>query len=154
MGDDDDAVRITRLDVIAGVNLAQPDAAGDRRDDAAIGQVQLLGVDLGLIGLHDRRLLLHRRRLGVEGLARDRVLCDERLVALQIDLGVFQRGLILRQLRLGLSQRDLVGPRVDLGEEIALVDHLAFLEGDLDELPVDLRLDGDHRERGHRAEPA
>src|SRR5439155_23248643 len=100
LGYDDDAVRITRLDVIAGVNLAQPDAAGDRRDDTAIGQVQLLGVDLRLIGLHDRRLLLHRRRLSIQGLAGDRVLCDERLIALQIDLGVFQRRLILGQLRL------------------------------------------------------
>ena len=55
-------------------------------------------------------------------------------------------------MRLRLGERGLVGPRVDLGEEVALLDHLPFLEADLHQLARDLRLDGDGGERRHGAE--
>ena len=111
-------------------------------------------IDLCLIGLHGAAVLLDQRRLGVERLPRDRVLRHERFVAGQVELGVFEHRLILRELPFRLSQRDLIGPRIDMGEEVALVDHLAFLERDLDELAVDLRLDRDHGERRHRTQSA
>ena len=85
-------------------------------------------------------------------LPRDRVLRHQRAVALQIDLGVVQRRLVLGELAFRLGQRDLIRARIDLGQEIALLDDLAFLERDLDQLAVDLRLDRDRRERRHRAE--
>ena len=97
---DDDAVGIAGLHVIAGIDLAQPDPPGDRRDDAAIGQVELLRVDLRLVGLHRRLVLRDQRDLRVAGLLRDRVLRDQRVVALQVELGVFQQRLVLGQLRL------------------------------------------------------
>ena len=154
LGDDNDTVSIARLHVIAGIHLAQPDPAADRRDDPAVGQVQFLCIDLRLIGLHGAAVLLDQRGLSVERLARDRVLCHQRLVTSQIDLGVLEHRLILGELSFRLSQRNLIRPRVDLREEIALVDHLAFLEGALDQLAVDLRLDRDHGQRRHRTEPA
>ena len=55
-------------------------------------------------------------------------------------------------MRLGLGERDLIRTRVDLGEKIALLDHLAFLKRDFGQLAVDLRLDGHHRQRSHGAE--
>ena len=154
MGDHDDAVGIAGLNIIAGIDLAQPDAAGDRRDDAAIGQVELLGVDLRLIGFDRRLVLRDQRNLRVTGLLGDRVLRDQGVVALQIHLRVLQQRLIFGQLGLGLFERHLVGARVDLGEKIALVDHLAFLEGDLHQITADLRFYRDHRERGDGAELA
>ena len=89
LGDDDDAVGVAHLDVIAGIHLAQPDPTGNRRDDAAIGQVQLLRIDLRLVGLYGTAILLDERGLGVGGLSRDRVLRHQGLIAGEVDLGVF-----------------------------------------------------------------
>ncbi len=109
-------------------------------------------VDVRLVE-HDLRAVLgHRRDLVVAGLGRDRLLCREGRVALQIDLGADERGLILGKLRLIHLERDLVGARIDLGEKIALLHDLAFLEPDLDQLAADLRLHRDRRQRRDRAE--
>ena len=88
---------------VAGVHLAQPDPSADRGDDAAIGQVQLLRVDLGLVGLDRAAILLDERGLSVEGLSGDRVLRHQRLVARKIELGIFKDRLVLGQLALGLG---------------------------------------------------
>ena len=40
---------------VALVDQTQTNAPGDRRGDAAVGQLQLGGVDLGLIALDERR---------------------------------------------------------------------------------------------------
>ena len=48
------------------------------------------------------------------------------------------------ELALGLLERRLVWARVDLGQELALLHHLAFLEADVHQLAVDL---GHHRHR-------
>ena len=89
LGDHDNAVRVTSLHIIAGIDLTQADLAGDRRDDAAIGQVQLLRIDQRLVGLHRREVLLGSRDLRIDGLARDRVLRQQRSIALQIHLRIF-----------------------------------------------------------------
>ena len=81
--------------------------------------------------------------LGVELLAGDRILGDQLCVALEVGLGVLEQRLVLLQLADRLLQRDLVGPRIDQGQQVALLDHLAFLEVDLDELAGDLGLDVD-----------
>ena len=51
-----------------------------------------------------------------------------------------------------LLERHLERPRIDLEQEVALLDQLALGKTDLLQLAVDLRLDGDGRERGHGAE--
>ena len=48
--------------------------------------------------------------------------------------------MILGELALRLGERRLIGPRVDLGEEVALLDDLAFGEADLHQLAGDLGL--------------
>ena len=128
------------LHVVAGIDLAQADPPVDRRDDVAIGQVQLGAVDRALVGLHRARVLLHQEALVVDLLLGDRILPPQRLVALQVGLRLLQQPLVVRELALRLLQRHLVGPRVDLRQEVALLDHLAFLEADLGQLAVDLRL--------------
>src|SRR6185312_16072830 len=46
----------------------------------------------------------------------------------------------------------LVGPRIDLDQHVAFLDHLALLEADLDYFPVDPAADQHRVERLHRAE--
>ena len=82
----------------------------------------------------------------------DRILPSERLVALQVGLRLRQQALIVGQRALRLLQRRTVRPRVDLRQEVALLDHLAFLEADLLELAVDLRLHRHRVERCHGAQ--
>ena len=67
--------------------------------------------------------------------------------ALQVLLGVVQAGLVLRQLGGRLVEGGLERRRVDLHEEVALLQHLPFLEGDLLDLPIDARA---HRHRVRR----
>ena len=71
------------------------------------------------------------------------VLLGERRIAVQVELGVGEIGLVLRFLRLRLIERGLERPRIDLSEKVAPLDNLAFIEGDLHDLAVDSRPDRD-----------
>src|SRR5207244_750116 len=73
-------------------------------------------------------------------------------VAVELDLRVFQGGLILGHLPLGLRELDLERPRVDLDQEVTLFDELAFLERDLVDLAIHAGADGDVVQRRHGAE--
>ena len=123
------------IDDVADIDLAQADDARDRRLD--LGVVELgLGVENGrIVGGDLRGQLRHRGTLGV-GLLPGREFA-ELGVALQIEIGVGEVGLVLRLLGLGLIERRLVGARIDFGEQVALIDQLAFLERDLVDLAVD-----------------
>ena len=59
------------------------------------------------------------------------------MIALQVEIGVGEIGLVLRLLGLGLIERRLERPRIDLDQRVAFLDELAFLEGDLVDLAVD-----------------
>ena len=74
-------------------------------------------------------------------------------VALQIQIGVGEIGLVLFLLGLGLIERRLVRPGIDLDEQVALIDHLAFLEGDLVDLAVDAGTHQDGVEALNRSKP-
>ena len=78
----------------------------------------------------------------VDLLARGEILRGEVGVALQIELRVFQARLVLRFLRKRLIEGGLVRARIDLGEKIAFLDHLALSERDLDDLAVDAAAHG------------
>ncbi len=104
-------------------------------------------VDARPVG-HDRGFILaHEGRLGIEGLPRDRILRNQGPVALEVEVGVLQQRLVLLQRAGGLLQGDLVGPRINHGQQITLLDELALGEGDLDELARDLGFNGHRRER-------
>ena len=123
-------------DVVALVDLAQADAAGDRRDDVGVAEIELAVLTWRLVGDHRAFVLPHERPLGVELLLGDRVLRQNLLVALQVEPGIRQQRLVALQIALGLLERGLVGTRVDLGQEIARLHQLAFLEGDLVSWPL------------------
>ena len=130
---------VVRLHQIAFVDHAHAGAAGDRRDDLGVAQHGHCVVDRRLIALHLRFELRDQRLLRIGLLLRAGVHRGEARVAFQIDARIGERRLVLRLLGDGLVVLRLIGARIDLGEHEALLDVLAFLEGDLDDLPADLR---------------
>ena len=86
-----------RRDVVARIDLAQTDAARHRRRDARVDQVELEGIDVRLVRLHRAFVLLDERRLRVDLLARDRVLREQRLIALQVEPRGLQQRLVPRE---------------------------------------------------------
>ena len=56
------------------------------------------------------------------------------------------------ELALRKINRRLEGPRIDLDEKVAFVDKLAFLEADLHQLAIDLRLNRNGGERRNSSE--
>ena len=80
------------------------------------------GLHLRLVG-RDRRLVLGDERLLVgDLLLGDRILFVQHLIAAEIALRLGEQRLVFRQLALRLGERRLIRPRVDLGDEIALLD--------------------------------
>ena len=85
----------------------------------AIGQIELEGLDLGLVGGHLSFGLLDQEALIVHLLTRHGILLEKNLVTTQVGLRLREHGLVMREGALRLQQRNLVRPWVDLGEEIA-----------------------------------
>ena len=143
----DNAVGVARRDIITQVDLAQSDATVDRREDPAIIQIHLGRLDRGAVGF-DRALVLgDKRDLRIQRLVRHRILCRQPLIAREIDLRSFENRFVARKLTLGLGQRRFIRARIDLGNEVAFFDFLAFLEIDLDQIAADLAPDGDGGQR-------
>ena len=95
-----------------------------------------------LIGLNRGFELTHQRRLRVDLLLRvgER---PGRLVALEIELGVLELRLVLGLGRFRLIKRRLERTRIDLSQNVARFDVLAFGESDLVQLAIDPDLHGD-----------
>ncbi len=128
LGDDGDAARVTGADQVAHIHRPQTHPAADGRHHFGVAQVQARHA-FGRAVRHHRALqLLDQRRLRIHILARDRVLAQQRAVAVQRQLGVFQLGLVALALAARLQQRHLELARVDLGQHLAGLDHLPFLE--------------------------
>ena len=103
----------------------RPATPGDRRLDGGVVELGLRVGDRGIVGGDLRGQLLHGGALGV-GLLLGREFA-ELGVALQVQIGVGEIGLVLGLLGLGLVERGLVRPRIDLDQQITLLDQLAFL---------------------------
>jgi hypothetical protein len=150
--DDHEAGAGTCADDVAGVDQPETDASADRSRDPRIGQVQAGAVDGCLVDLQRGSELCDRRGLRIHVLSGDRVFAEQRLVAREVHPRVRELRLIARQLPLRLLELHLEGSRIDLGQEVAPVDELAFAEQDPHELSVHA---GPHRygvERDDRTE--
>ncbi len=152
MRDGDDAGLLRGCDKIALVNKAEAGAARDGRADRRIVELRRRRVDGRRVRGDLRDQLRDQGILGVELLLRRITLLGERRVPLQIELGVGEVRLILRLFGFGLIERRLKWTRVNLREQIACLDHLSFLKGYYDDLPVDSRAHGDGIESLHLAE--
>jgi hypothetical protein len=107
--------------------------------------------DRGLVLLHLRGQLIDERTLRIDRLLRDDVRPDL-VVAREVGLRVGELHLVGVLLGQRLVELGLVAGWVDLGQEVALPDVLAFLEIDGKDLAVDLRLHGDRVARARRAD--
>ena len=138
---------------VAGVNKAKACLAREWGPDRRIGHLRLSVIDRRLIALDLRDELIDRRLLSVQPLTRNRILLGEAGVARQVELRVLETRLVLRLLRDRLIERRLIRARVDFNKNIALLDHLALLEVDLDDLAIDAAAHQDGLVRLHGAKP-
>jgi hypothetical protein len=95
------------------------------------------------LALQLRGELIDQRRLGVDGLLSDDVGAEPG-VALQVPLRVGELGLVEHLLGDSLVELRLVGGRIDLGQHVAALHVLAFLEVDAQDASIHLRT---HRHR-------
>src|SRR6185369_4773496 len=152
LGDDEHAVGIGGMNDVARIDQTQTDSSGDRRSDAAIGDLNFGVVDLSLIDVYDALILMDRGDLCVELLLRDRILAIGDLVTVEIDLCVFKQRLIALKLSLGLGQLRLKRTRIDLRQQLALFDHLTFTIIDTHQLTIHTAFDSHRVERRNRTE--
>ena len=103
--------------------------------------MRLVGIDHPLIGHHGGRVLRNQKLLVGDLLQGDRILGSKLLIAREIGLRLGMKGGVLGQLSLRLRQGRLIETGVDLGEDVALLDRLAFGEIDLLEHTRHLALD-------------
>ncbi len=109
LGDHDDRLAVDRHDHVAGIDLAQPGAAVDRRGDARIFEVEPRPLRLGLRGLDGRLELADIRALAVERLPRADTSLLQFLQPPEVGLGGDDLRLADTDLRLGLPYRGLIG---------------------------------------------
>jgi hypothetical protein len=152
LGNNRDSRRVGGLHEIAWIYKTQTNAAIDRRQDVTINEINFLGLDLGLIGFDGALELLDDVDLVLRLLARDGLSLSQILEARQIHSRLVKQTLIMNQLPLSLLLQRFKRTRIDLGQKVSLLDQLAFLEPDLREMAIDLRLNGHGRERCDRAE--
>ena len=126
--DDHEAIGVARAHDVARINQTQPEAAADRRADARIGELQPRVFHLARVHAERAFVLAYQRGLRVDLLLGDRILLEKRLIALEVEARVFEERSVARELSFRLLQLDLEGPRIDLGQELALSYDLAFLE--------------------------
>ncbi len=103
--------------------------------------------------MHRALRLSGQRRLIVDLLLRDELARAQIAIALEVDLRVVELRAIARQRALGLMELRGERPRIDLRQQIALVNELALGEVDLVEPAVDLRAHRHLLPGGDGAEP-
>ena len=114
LGYGDERRRGASLHEVADIDQPQPGDAVDRRGDRAVGDVELGGVDLRLIGLEGCLKLRDSRLLRLVLLLSYRQICfEQRRVASEVTLCIFKIGLVLGLVRFGLLELGLIGSRVD-----------------------------------------
>ena len=136
---------------VADIDEAETDAAADRRSDAGIGELEFGVVNQALIRCNGSIKLTNQCCLGIELLLWDDAFFKEQLITLKIDLGILPLRLVFSKLSQSLLKLDLEGTRINLGEEISLVDKLTFLKRDAAELAIDATANRDGVEGGDRA---
>ncbi len=128
LGDDDDA-GVGRAHEIADIDHAHAGAPADRRYDAGVAEDGAGVLDRRVVRLDLRLELRDERALRVDRLGGDDV-GGKAGVAFEIALGIGELHLVQHLFGDGLVELGLVGDRVDLGQQVALLDLLTLLEVD------------------------
>src|SRR5215831_855159 len=144
------SVGVRGVNDIAGIDEPEPGASRDRRRNFAERQVQFRVVDLALVGPDDPLGLGNESLLSRHLLFGNRVLRKKTLVARQVDFCVLQDGLITHELPFVLFQLSLVGSGIDLHQQVALLDDIAFMVEDVDQFSIHTRPYGHRIDRCYR----
>src|ERR1700693_3731023 len=112
---------------------AETGDAVKRRDQPSVAQLRLSVFHCSLVAFDLRIELLDGGLLIVKLLLRSRVGLCKIGVTLEVELRVLEMSLIVLKRGLRLIEQRLVSARVDLGEQIALLDRLTLAEVDADE---------------------
>ncbi len=153
LGDHHDPAGVAGADQVAGVDEAHAGDAVDRRDDPGVVEVEARALDGRAIHGDGSLQLADRRRRVVEGRSGVELPVPEDLVPGLVQARVLELRRVAGQRPLRLVELDLERPGVDLGEELALLDGVPFLEVHVIEPAVDLRLDRDGLEGRGRSKP-
>src|SRR3984957_8635300 len=135
---------VVRMHEIALVDEFRAEAPVDWRANIAIAEIEFGGIDLRLITLDRSLQLSDRCLLLVVALPGLPPRADQLFITVEIQLGADELRLVFLLIGLRLLKRRLKRARVNLEERLALLDILALLEIDLDDLSVDPALDRDH----------
>jgi hypothetical protein len=126
------------MDNVAYVEQADASDAVKRGDQPRVAQLCLGVFHCSLVAFDLRVELLDGGLLIVELLLRGRVGLYKIAETLEIELRVLEMHLIMFKRGLRLIELRLVSARIDLGEQIPLLDRLTLTEVDADEQPCDL----------------
>src|SRR5712692_690450 len=146
-------VLIVGMNNIARVHQAQADASRDGRSDAAVAELELGVVNRRLVNLDGPFELADRSLLCVRLLLGDDPCFVQRVETVGVDHGVVELGRVASELPLGLFELHLKSARVNLRQQVALVDNLPLCKSNMNELAVNAAVDGDSVKRGDRPQP-
>ncbi len=148
------ALRVAGAYQVARVDVANAHPASHRRADSGIRQLHL-GVGDGCLVAFDGGLqLVDQCLLLVELLPGHAVIAAEQAVAPQVHCRHLDLRLALAEQGARLVELGLYGAVVEGGEQVALLDPLAFLDQNLGQYPLDLRAHLDAVQRQHRTDGA
>src|SRR5215467_923909 len=135
--DNDQSVRVGSTDNVAPIHQSYSGAAADRRHDRRVSELYGRVVDCGLVSLHGRLKLNDQRTLRVDGLSGRIFTRGQSSRALIVEPGVRQQSFVACLRRLCLCKLCLKWTWVNLRQDVALVDVLAFDERYLVQVSVD-----------------
>src|SRR3984893_15384072 len=144
LSSDDEPIRVRGVNDIAYVDLTNADKSIDRRRQPGIAELHFRRLDERLVRLDGALQLRDLRLLGLDQLWSGPAFVPQLGVANEIGLGIHALCLIAIGRGGGLIDLGLVGPGIDLCEQIAGMHGLPFGEVDAGELSLDLAAH-DHR---------
>src|SRR6516225_2642019 len=113
-------------------------ASREGRSDPAMFEVKLCVADLSLGIVHGSLRAALLRRALIHGFLRSEGFCYQNLGTIKLALGERKACGRCLELRFGLCQSDLVGPRIDGEEKVPFVDDISVLEIDAGQRAADL----------------
>ena len=138
---------------VAGIDEADAGDAGRGGLDRGVVELELRLVDRGLVDLDGAGELADLRLVLLDLLRGHQLLRLEALVALEVQLVRLELGLVAREGALGGEELHAKRARIDLRDDVTLLDELALGEEDGVEAAVDLGVHGDLLDGGDGAEP-
>src|SRR5580704_5325869 len=134
---------------IARVDQTKTNAAGNWGFNRAVIEIHFGAVDLALIELDRAFLLENGSLLHVQLLLGNRILGISLFVAAQVYIRLVEQGRVAVIGAFSLGKQRLIGPGIELRQNVALMDHLALAIVYGHKLAIDPAVEGHHIKRRH-----